>query len=478
MSPNECKHWIKTHTVRMFNQSAFSKQALGSQWDRIRVVCRQPYRHDKQFGLSFLRMGSVPDDLGTESPEGVSGIAVTPTSTKQSDEETDEDGVMRLKKASGLMGCLRSLEKDSPPDVSLNRAGKMLQAALDGRSPGTPRNNIKNKRSLSHSSAEISSSPESPFKRRNSQSPCEGPSDKKKKKKEERKYSLTGDIHDEVALFLEEIDFTRMDLEKITFKDLRSQMESQRGCALTKLEKKVFLEMAKAEIEKLTPAEEDIEGDVAELSRSDPQDSPTLNKKVTKETYEKKKCPNQRKRTVLKEGVRKNTKPLSTQSSTSTVPAHEIKGQYIAKPPELIPLDDVQDTDFPVSSTRVLVKDDDDLPSMLYSSFESKHPEKEKPFYAAEFQLSPVKDKESTSFVECPLCNRLFPAKEVEFHASFCIGDSDAAPRVTEPEVELLPCPICSKLFPMTQIEQHADECIETSITEGSNSIHREALAI
>lgn len=86
---------------------AFYKQALGCQWDRIRVVCRQPYRHDKQFGLSFLRMGSVPDDVGTESPEGVSGIAVTPTSTKQSDEETDEEGVMRLKKASGLMGCLR-----------------------------------------------------------------------------------------------------------------------------------------------------------------------------------------------------------------------------------------------------------------------------------------------------------------------------------------------------------------------------------
>ena len=37
-----------------------------------------------------------------------------------------------------------------------------------------------------------------------------------------------------------------------------------------------------------------LKGDVAELSRSDPQDSPTLNKKVTKETYEKKKCPNQR----------------------------------------------------------------------------------------------------------------------------------------------------------------------------------------
>ena len=144
----------------------------------------------------------------------------------------------------------------------------------------------------------------------------------------------------------------------------------------------------------------------------------------------------------------------------------------------MIPLDDVQDTDFPGSSTRILVEDDDELPSMLYPSFEGKQPEKENLFYTEEFQLSPVKDKASISFVECPLCNRLFPAKEVEFHASFCIGDSDAAPRNTEPEVELLPCPICSKLFPVTQIEQHADECIEASTTEGSNSIQREALAI
>ena len=29
----------------------------------------------------------------------------------------------------------------------------------------------------------------------------------------------------------------------LIFTDLRSQMESQRGCALTKLEKKVFLEV-------------------------------------------------------------------------------------------------------------------------------------------------------------------------------------------------------------------------------------------
>ena len=88
---------------------AFYKPALASQWDRIRVICRQPYRQDKQFGLSFMRMGSVPDDAKSpsSSPEGVCGKTSTTTSGQPSDEENDEDGVMRLKKASGLMGCLR-----------------------------------------------------------------------------------------------------------------------------------------------------------------------------------------------------------------------------------------------------------------------------------------------------------------------------------------------------------------------------------
>ena len=62
---------------------------------------------DKQFGLSFMRIGSPPNDSFTSSPEGVSGKTATSTSVQHSDEENDEDGVMRLKKASGLMGCLR-----------------------------------------------------------------------------------------------------------------------------------------------------------------------------------------------------------------------------------------------------------------------------------------------------------------------------------------------------------------------------------
>lgn len=49
----------------------------------------------------------------------------------------------------------------------------MLQAALDSRSPMTPKIKPRNKRS-SQSSSEISSSPESPYGKRYCQSPSEG----------------------------------------------------------------------------------------------------------------------------------------------------------------------------------------------------------------------------------------------------------------------------------------------------------------
>ena len=55
-----------------------------------------------------MRMGSIPDDPTPSSPEEASGKAATPTPGHPTEEETDDDdGVMRLKKASGLMGCLR-----------------------------------------------------------------------------------------------------------------------------------------------------------------------------------------------------------------------------------------------------------------------------------------------------------------------------------------------------------------------------------
>ena len=152
----------------------------------------------------------------------------------------------------------------------------------------------------------------------------------------------------------------------------------------------------------------------------------------------------------------KNKKP-----STSTALSPNVKSQRFEKP-----VDERHHVDLPSTSSNVLVvgDDEDDLPPMLYSSEQKMHS-----------RQKVLADKSpASSLVECPLCSCLFPAKEVEFHAAFCTGDSDTKSSVVEPEVELMQCPICSKLFPVSQIEQHADECIEATITEYNTNIRRE----
>ncbi|KAK2574413.1 Protein XNDC1N [Acropora cervicornis] len=468
MSPTECKHWTKTHTVRMFNQSAFSKKAVGSQWDRVRVICLQPFRKDKQFGLSFMRLGSVPDESKACSSDRLTPAkVVVPTSRESMDNQTHDDGVTRLKKASGLMGCLRDIEKGSS-DVPLNRAERILHAALDSRSPGTPRN--RNKRKLSQSSPEISRNPESPLLHESNLSLDQEPSDKRKKEK--RKWSLSGNIEDEVALFLEEIDFANMDLHSITFKDLRNQMEEQRGCSLTRLEKKVFLQLAKAAIEKSVPTESDTEdvsddcistADITTVVEKSDNIQADESKLDTRRSVGKHACLSQR------ESIQTRTPSLSRPSTLTASPT-ETKKQKTENNNVVIPVSDERDENLPSCLSTVIVHADhgeDELPSMLYHSKDNKPAQYDLFGYPKEGPESSMKNKSLSCLVECPLCNRFFLAAEVEFHAAFCTGESQppvTTPTTPEKEVALMQCPICSKLFPISDIEEHADRCVQTTI--------------
>ncbi|XP_045593747.1 uncharacterized protein [Procambarus clarkii] len=43
-------------TVRMFKPGDMSSEAFREKWDKVRIVCLQPFRKDTQFGLSLLRL--------------------------------------------------------------------------------------------------------------------------------------------------------------------------------------------------------------------------------------------------------------------------------------------------------------------------------------------------------------------------------------------------------------------------------------
>ncbi|GAB0200428.1 DNA repair protein XRCC1 [Grus japonensis] len=62
MSPGESRAGEGLRRVRLFGPDALVKGAAGRGWDRLRLVCSQPYCQTRPFGLSFVRLFSPPED--------------------------------------------------------------------------------------------------------------------------------------------------------------------------------------------------------------------------------------------------------------------------------------------------------------------------------------------------------------------------------------------------------------------------------
>ncbi|NXV89228.1 XRCC1 protein, partial [Calonectris borealis] len=68
MSPNESRAGAEPRRVRFFGPEALVKGVAGRGWDRLRLVCSQPYCQTRPFGLSFIRVFSPPEDEEDDAP--------------------------------------------------------------------------------------------------------------------------------------------------------------------------------------------------------------------------------------------------------------------------------------------------------------------------------------------------------------------------------------------------------------------------
>ncbi|GBN03144.1 hypothetical protein AVEN_29868-1 [Araneus ventricosus] len=64
LSLADLKESVDRNAVYMFNKSNLNETAASDKWDRIKVICCQPYRKNTQFGLSFLSLRT--NELMTE----------------------------------------------------------------------------------------------------------------------------------------------------------------------------------------------------------------------------------------------------------------------------------------------------------------------------------------------------------------------------------------------------------------------------
>ncbi|XP_031554129.1 DNA repair protein XRCC1-like [Actinia tenebrosa] len=62
MTPAESKSFTSTNRVRMFGPDKLSKPVADEKWDRVKVVCTQPFNKHERYGLSFVSLHSPPED--------------------------------------------------------------------------------------------------------------------------------------------------------------------------------------------------------------------------------------------------------------------------------------------------------------------------------------------------------------------------------------------------------------------------------
>ncbi|XP_061028605.1 DNA repair protein XRCC1 isoform X2 [Eubalaena glacialis] len=61
MSPSESRSGSNSNRVRIFGPDKLVRATAEKRWDRVKIVCSQPYSKDAPYGLSFVRFHSPPD---------------------------------------------------------------------------------------------------------------------------------------------------------------------------------------------------------------------------------------------------------------------------------------------------------------------------------------------------------------------------------------------------------------------------------
>ncbi|XP_066575573.1 DNA repair protein XRCC1 isoform X2 [Amia ocellicauda] len=66
MSPSESRASTNLNRVRMFGPDKLVKANAEKKWDRVKIICTQPYNKTIAYGVSFIKLHSPPD--GSEPP--------------------------------------------------------------------------------------------------------------------------------------------------------------------------------------------------------------------------------------------------------------------------------------------------------------------------------------------------------------------------------------------------------------------------
>ncbi|CAG2197342.1 XRCC1 [Mytilus edulis] len=114
MTPLESRNGTNRNSVRMFGPEKLSNAVASEKWDRVKIVCTQPFNKTSEYGISFIKIHSTPDNK-EEGTKKLGAFTVKP--------ETGDDittGSLFAKKK------IEPVEKPAPTGAAAVRAASRL----------------------------------------------------------------------------------------------------------------------------------------------------------------------------------------------------------------------------------------------------------------------------------------------------------------------------------------------------------------
>ncbi|XP_061453139.1 DNA repair protein XRCC1 [Rhineura floridana] len=139
MSPSESKSGTNLNRVRMFGPDKLVKATAERKWDRVKIVCTQPYTKSLAYGLSFVRFHSPPEN------DEIHSKTASPKVTKLGQFKVkDDDSNSSSLRPGALFFSRASKPLVSPPKASQNDqpspsyAAASLQTSMLGSPEPSP----------------------------------------------------------------------------------------------------------------------------------------------------------------------------------------------------------------------------------------------------------------------------------------------------------------------------------------------------
>lgn len=99
MSPLESRNDTKNNRVRMFGPEKLAQNLKNEKWDCVQIVCTQPFNKNVQYGLSFIKFHSPPDQSkhsSTDEAESKESLRLDAFKLKADGDDSDKLAVGSL----------------------------------------------------------------------------------------------------------------------------------------------------------------------------------------------------------------------------------------------------------------------------------------------------------------------------------------------------------------------------------------------